>query len=69
LPPKIKELEEKEKAEMIGKVKDFGNMLLGKVGLSTDNFKIVEGEKGSYNIQFVNTPNKNDEGGSSSGGG
>lgn len=64
LPPKIKELEEKEKAEMIDKLKGFGNTILGKFGLSTDNFKIVQDEKGSCNIQFVNTPDKNGEGGS-----
>ena len=66
LPPKIKELEEKEKAEMMGKLKDFGNTILGKFGLSVDNFQTVKDEKsGSYNIQFVNTPSKNGEGGSS----
>ncbi|PKY38948.1 TPR-like protein [Rhizophagus irregularis] len=64
LPPKIKELEEKEKAEMIDKLKGFGNTILGKFGLSTDNFKIVQDEKGSCNIQFVNNPDKNGEGGS-----
>ncbi|RIA87581.1 hypothetical protein C1645_283833 [Glomus cerebriforme] len=64
LPPKIKELEEKEKAEIMDKLKGFGNTILGNFGLSTDNFQMIQDEKGSYNIQFVNTPNKNGEGGS-----
>ncbi|CAI2173431.1 5006_t:CDS:2 [Funneliformis geosporum] len=65
LPPKIKELQKKEYDEMMGKLKGFGNTLLGKIGLSVDNFQTVKDEKtGSYNIQFVNTPNKDGEGGS-----
>ncbi|KAK2196199.1 bifunctional Tetratricopeptide repeat/Tetratricopeptide-like helical domain superfamily/Tetratricopeptide repeat 1 [Babesia duncani] len=44
---------EREKTEMIDKLKDFGNSLLGKVGLSLDNFKVQKNdETGSYNIQF-----------------
>ncbi|GIX64882.1 tetratricopeptide repeat-containing protein [Babesia caballi] len=47
-----KELE-KEKEEMIGKLKNLGNSLLGKVGLSLDNFKVNKDHAtGSYNIQF-----------------
>src|SRR5947209_3796656 len=69
LPPKIKELEEKEKAEMIDKLKGFGNTILGKFGLSTDNFQMVQGENGSYNVQFVNNPSGGGSSGSSSGGG
>ncbi|KAK1936237.1 Tetratricopeptide repeat protein 1 (TPR) [Babesia divergens] len=46
---------EREKDEMIGKLKDLGNTLLGKVGLSLDNFKVNKDETtGSYNIQFQN---------------
>ncbi|CAG8539074.1 7214_t:CDS:2 [Funneliformis mosseae] len=67
LPPKIKELQKIEYDEMMSKLKGFGNTLLGKIGLSIDNFQTVQDEKtGSYNIQFVNTPNKNGEGGSDS---
>ncbi|GFE55495.1 tetratricopeptide repeat protein 1, putative [Babesia ovis] len=44
-----------EKEEMLGKLKDIGNTLLGKVGLSLDNFKVNRDEStGSYNIQFQN---------------
>ena len=49
---------------MMDKLKGFGNTILGKFGLSTDNFQMTQDEKGSYNIQFINTPNKNSEGGS-----
>ncbi|EUD66120.1 hypothetical protein C922_03590 [Plasmodium inui San Antonio 1] len=44
----------KEKEEMVGKLKDFGNLLLGKVGLSLDNFEVQKNPNndGSFNIQF-----------------
>ena len=43
---------EKEKDEMLGKLKDLGNTVLGKFGLSVDNFKTQKNENGSYNISF-----------------
>eukprot|EP00164_Ancoracysta_twista_P001453 GFYU01001893.1.p1 GENE.GFYU01001893.1~~GFYU01001893.1.p1 ORF type:complete len:276 (-),score=77.65 GFYU01001893.1:188-1015(-) len=44
---------EKEKEEMMGKLKDLGNNLLGKFGLSLDNFKAdKDPTTGSYNISF-----------------
>lgn len=43
---------EKEKDEMLGKLKDLGNTVLGKFGLSVDNFKAQKNENGSYNISF-----------------
>jgi tetratricopeptide (TPR) repeat protein len=43
---------EKEQEEMMGKLKDMGNTLLGKIGLSLDNFKTEQREDGSYNISF-----------------
>ncbi|KAH8583668.1 TPR Domain containing [Cryptosporidium sp. chipmunk genotype I] len=47
------ELFNKEKEEMVGKLKDLGNMFLGKVGLSLDNFQVEQNpQTGSYNIQF-----------------
>jgi len=52
----VKEMEEKEKAEMMGKLKDLGNSLLGRFGMSTDNFKFEQNEEGNYNIQFVQNP-------------
>lgn len=44
---------EKQKDEMLGKLKDLGNGLLGKFGLSLDNFKSVQDPKtGSYSVNF-----------------
>ncbi|TMW63774.1 hypothetical protein Poli38472_002715 [Pythium oligandrum] len=54
----VDERTEKMKAEMLDKLKGFGNTILGKFGLSTDNFQMVQDPNtGSYNINFVqNTP-------------
>jgi hypothetical protein len=55
LPSQIKELAEKEKEEMMGKLKDLGNTLLGKFGLSTDNFQMQKDPtSGNYSVNFVN---------------
>ena len=49
----LNEKNEKMKAEMLGKLKDFGNTILGKFGMSLDNFKATQDPKtGSYNISF-----------------
>ena len=38
---------------MFGKLKDLGNSLLGKFGMSLDNFKAVKDpQTGSYSISF-----------------
>ncbi|KAK4151797.1 putative nonsense-mediated mRNA decay protein [Chaetomidium leptoderma] len=44
LPPRAKAAQEKETAEMWGKLKDLGNGLLKPFGLSTDSFKMVKDE-------------------------
>lgn len=43
---------EAAKEEMIGKLKDLGNSLLGKFGLSIDNFVTEQDASGSYSIKF-----------------
>ena len=44
---------EAQKEEMIGKLKDLGNSVLGRFGMSLDNFKAdKDPETGSYNISF-----------------
>ncbi len=52
LPPRIKVQQEKEKDEMLGKLKELGNGILGKFGLSTDMFKFDQQESGGYNMRF-----------------
>ncbi|OIW32728.1 hypothetical protein CONLIGDRAFT_642421 [Coniochaeta ligniaria NRRL 30616] len=53
LPPRVKAAQEKETAEMWGKLKDLGNGILKPFGLSTDNFKMVKDEKtGGYSMNF-----------------
>lgn len=49
----ITERNEKLKDEMLGKLKDLGNTILGKFGLSLDNFKAEKDPNtGSYSISF-----------------
>lgn len=44
---------EKMKEEMIGKLKEMGNSVLGRFGMSVDNFKAVKDPNtGSYSISF-----------------
>ncbi|KXZ42467.1 hypothetical protein GPECTOR_144g730 [Gonium pectorale] len=53
LQPKVDERTEKLKAEMLGKLKELGNTILGKFGMSTDNFKFdKDPSTGSYSIRF-----------------
>lgn len=52
LPSRIAAQQEKEKDEMLGKLKDLGNSLLGKFGLNTDMFQFDEQPGGGYNLRF-----------------
>ncbi|EEY22266.1 conserved hypothetical protein [Verticillium alfalfae VaMs.102] len=53
LPPRTKAAQEKETAEMWGKLKDLGNGILKPFGLSTENFQMVKDEKtGGYSMNF-----------------
>ena len=53
LAKRIEERNEKLKQEMLGKLKEVGNKILGKFGMSVDNFKMVQDpETGGYSIKF-----------------
>ncbi|CAI9787431.1 unnamed protein product [Fraxinus pennsylvanica] len=53
LKPLADEKREKIKEEMIGKLKEMGNSILGRFGMSTDNFKAVKDPNtGSYSLSF-----------------
>ncbi|ORX87543.1 TPR-like protein, partial [Anaeromyces robustus] len=46
--------QEKEKEEMLAKMKDVGNKILGKLGLSLDNFNLQQNPNGGYSINMNN---------------
>lgn len=52
LPSRIAKQQEMEKNEMMDKLKELGNGLLGKFGLSTDMFKFEQQAEGGYNMRF-----------------
>lgn len=53
LEPKVQQAAEKEKDEMIQKLKGLGDSILGNFGLSTNNFKFTQQPGGGYSINFV----------------
>ena len=46
---------EKMKEEMLGKLKGFGNTILGKFGMSLDNFKLTPQDGGGYSVAYENS--------------
>lgn len=49
-----KEKFEKMKTEVLGNLKSFGNTILGKFGMSLDNFKLNQNPDGTYNVNYQN---------------
>lgn len=53
LEPIVKERQDKATAEMMSQLKGLGNTILGKFGLSLDNFNLQKDPAtGSYSVQF-----------------
>lgn len=53
LEPRVKAAQKRETDEMVDKLKGLGNSLLGRFGLSTDNFKFEPNGQGGYSMNFV----------------
>ncbi|KZV98904.1 hypothetical protein EXIGLDRAFT_763134 [Exidia glandulosa HHB12029] len=54
LTPRLEAAKKKEMDEMVSKMKGLGNSILGKFGLSTDNFQFTPNGQGGYSMNFVN---------------
>ncbi|TFK76913.1 TPR-like protein [Pluteus cervinus] len=52
LKPRVEAAQKQETAEMVDKLKGLGNSILGRFGLSTDNFKFDPNGQGGYSVNF-----------------
>ncbi|KAH9064183.1 TPR-like protein, partial [Lactarius vividus] len=53
LEPRIEEAQKREVGEVVDKLKGLGNSVLGRFGLSTDNFKFEPNGQGGYSLNFT----------------
>eukprot|EP01016_Furgasonia_blochmanni_P016234 TRINITY_DN1928_c0_g1_i6.p2 TRINITY_DN1928_c0_g1~~TRINITY_DN1928_c0_g1_i6.p2 ORF type:complete len:234 (-),score=67.11 TRINITY_DN1928_c0_g1_i6:103-804(-) len=61
LTKKVDEMNEQKKEEVMKNLKDLGNTLLGKFGMSLDNFKLNKNDNGSYNCLLYTSPSPRDQ--------
>ncbi|KAH9004412.1 TPR-like protein, partial [Lactarius hatsudake] len=52
LEPRIEEAQKREVGEVVDKLKGLGNSVLGRFGLSTDNFKFEPNGQGGYSLNL-----------------
>ncbi|KAI0307837.1 hypothetical protein B0F90DRAFT_1621791, partial [Multifurca ochricompacta] len=52
LEPRIEKAQKQEVGEMMDKLKGLGNNILGRFGLSTENFKFEPNGQGGYSLDF-----------------
>ncbi|KDQ19147.1 hypothetical protein BOTBODRAFT_154087 [Botryobasidium botryosum FD-172 SS1] len=53
LPSRVEAAKKQETDEMIGKLKGLGDNILGRFGLSTNNFQFTPNGQGGYSMNFV----------------
>ncbi|TFY61940.1 hypothetical protein EVJ58_g4202 [Rhodofomes roseus] len=53
LKPRVEAAQKAETAEMLDKLKGLGNNILGRFGMSTDNFQFTPNGEGGYSMNFV----------------
>ncbi|KAJ7646907.1 hypothetical protein FB45DRAFT_183762 [Roridomyces roridus] len=53
LTPRVEAAQKEETGEMLGKLKNLGDSILGNFGLSTDNFKFEPNGQSGYSMNFT----------------
>ncbi|KAJ7646867.1 hypothetical protein FB45DRAFT_733888, partial [Roridomyces roridus] len=53
LSPRVEAAQKEKTGEMLGKLRNLGNSILGNFGLSTDNFKFEPNGQGGYSMNFT----------------